>query len=62
MDESQKVMEVIELGKKCAVDITGDPDDAAEVQDFETAMLAIKAALTYGKEANHELNKLRLKV
>jgi len=56
-----EIEEVIQLGKKCAVWITGFPEDADDINDFETAMLAIKQCVDLGIELNNELNALRLK-
>lgn len=54
--------EVIELGKECAVWITGDPDDQQAVAAFSVAMDAIRAALKLGQERNDEANNLRQQV
>lgn len=58
MTEENLRKAVIALGKKCAVNITGFPEDADEVTSEEIALKAIKAALAYGVKANDELNRL----
>lgn len=52
--------EVIALGQECVVWITGIPEDAPDVQDFELAMKAIREALRLGQERNDEANELRM--
>jgi hypothetical protein len=51
--------QVIQLGKECAVSITGMSEDADDVQTEEIALAAIKECIRLGIERNNELNKLR---
>ena len=50
---------VIALGKQCAVQITGWPEDADDVQTEEQAIAAIKESIRLGIERNNECNELR---
>ena len=50
---------VIELGQKCAVWITGFPEDGDEVITVEVALAAIEECIRLGIERNNELNELR---
>ena len=58
---NQDLNKIIELGKKCAVQITGFPEDADEITDFMSAYGVIKAALNLGIQRNNELNELNMK-
>lgn len=51
--------ELIRRGKSCVVWITGDPDDAAEIDSESKAWAAIDEALKIGMERNNQLNELR---
>lgn len=50
---------IIEMGNKCIVDITGDPDDANCTLNVNVALGAIKEALRLGLERNNQLNELQ---
>lgn len=52
--------EVLRLGKECAVQITGFPEDADDIMDSKIAFDAIKECIRLGIERNNELNALRL--
>lgn len=57
-----KLAAMIGFGKSCAVWIAGLPEDAEDVQDFDTALGAIKEAVRLGQERNDEANALRVKL
>lgn len=52
--------EVIQLGKQCAVQITGWTEDAEDVETEQDALDAIRVCIQIGIERNNELNKLRM--
>lgn len=54
--------QVIALGKRCAVDVTGDPEYADRVTCIEYAFNAIETALKLGIEANDHRNELLMEV
>lgn len=58
----QEIMleELLTRGRRCVVQITGDPDDALTVTSAETAWRAIDSAIQLRIERNDELNALRL--
>lgn len=59
-EQAQEALrKVINFGKECAVSISGDPDDAQEVSEFENAFQVIKGTVALGKERNNEANILR---
>jgi hypothetical protein len=51
---------VVELGQRCAVQISGDTDDAATVNTTGLALAAINEALRYGQRRNNQYNIVRL--
>ena len=51
---------LIQLGKECAVALTGMPEDANSVDDDQQAVAAIRAALKEGTNAVDELNRFRV--
>ena len=47
--------EILDLGRGCAVNITGDPESRFEdIPDLETAFRAIEACLRLGKDAHNK--------
>lgn len=56
-----ELCDLISLGKRCAVDISGFPEDAEEITNATIALSAIKACLNLGQQALNDLNKLRMK-
>lgn len=52
--------ELLRRGRECAVSLTGDPDDAAEIDSPEKAWQAIDEALAMGKQRCDELNELNM--
>lgn len=54
--------EVVQLGKQCAVQITGFPEDADDITNPDEAMLAIRECIRLGIERNNELNELKYKM
>lgn len=53
---------VIQIGKDCAVSITGDPEDASFVNSTPRALRAIKTVLIMSKRLNNEVNKQNKKI
>lgn len=51
--------EVIRRGQECAVWLTGDPEDAADITSVDVALKAIDEALKIGIERNDELKRLQ---
>lgn len=51
---------IIEMGNKCIVDITGDPDDHDGTLNVKVALGAIKEALRLGLERNDQRNALQV--
>lgn len=60
MPDDEVVAEVMELGKQCAVDITGWPEDADCVRTVRMALDTIKEAIRLGKQSHNELNRVRM--
>lgn len=60
MNADSVTLQVLELGRGCAVGISGDPSDAEDVTDTEQALGAIRAALKIGQGRNDEANLLRM--
>lgn len=54
--------DVIELGRECAVGITGDPDDAADIQTQGSAMEAIKESIRLGRRSHNLLTNFRYRI
>lgn len=52
-------LEIIKLGKKCYVDVTGDPWDGERSMTVQEALTCINTALKLGLEAVQERNELR---
>lgn len=50
---------VIDYGKRCAVSISGFPDDAYDIKTPPQALVAITACVSLGVKAHNELNELR---
>src|SRR5258705_12043199 len=50
--------EIIKLGRECAVGITGDPEDGAELKTTTAALAAIRESLRLGNESHQERNRL----
>lgn len=51
---------ILGIGNRCAVDITGDPDE--RVIEIEAAFDAIRESLRLGLERNNERNKLQIEL
>lgn len=49
---------VIQLGKQCAVSITGWPEDADDIVDTDIALMAIRECIRLGQESHNKLNQL----
>lgn len=53
---------ILDLGRECTVQISGDPDDAVDITTVDIAWLAIREALRLGTERNNERNALQAEV
>lgn len=55
-----ELCDLVALGKRCVVELTGFPEDAHNITRPKVALQAIEACLRLGKQAHDELNLLRM--